>query len=261
MIGLAATLPPFPASANTIFQSLCINRGQCIIFFGFKITFLWVPSIFQSHTQLLYPSFQLNFSFSFTQNNMSNPRPTGVLSHRCPKCGNLSLTALTQCNGGGKFVENWGRWYQICAIPTCKHFVWHNPPTPLDKIPERVLEAFEHKEAAQALGVLKCSQVNCLSTSNTRRKANKLCPNKACASCCRVLGGCQLPQHRPEDALSVEAERLTATSDGASCDQVLNGTAILLYQRCRLKTILFGPHYAGQSHLDADSDMGSAAAS
>ncbi|KAF4610236.1 hypothetical protein D9613_010388 [Agrocybe pediades] len=110
---------------------------------------------------------------------MPNPRPN-VTSFRCPACGNHSLTKVQHCEGGGKVLTNWDRWFQVCTNPTCGHFEWHNPPTPLDQIPEHVKER----------------QANCLTMLNNPRKANRNCSRLACASCCKSLGGCTIVSHR-----------------------------------------------------------------
>ncbi|KAF9543546.1 hypothetical protein CPC08DRAFT_770215 [Agrocybe pediades] len=102
---------------------------------------------------------------------MPNPR-LNVTSFHCPACGNHSLTKVQHCEGGGKVLTNWDRWFQACTNPTCGHFEWHNPPTPLDQIPEHVKERFAHRQGAAEAEFLACSQANCLTTLNNPRKAN-----------------------------------------------------------------------------------------
>ncbi|KAJ7627806.1 hypothetical protein DFH06DRAFT_1442610 [Mycena polygramma] len=65
-----------------------------------------------------------------------NPRPSSYI-HQCGSCSS-SMGQLTQCLGSSGEInpENWARWFQKCN--NCPSFYWHNPPTPLEFIPQDV---------------------------------------------------------------------------------------------------------------------------
>ncbi|KAF4577395.1 hypothetical protein EYR40_009248 [Pleurotus pulmonarius] len=93
--------------------------------------------------------------------------------------------------------RNAGRWYQHCR--QCDYHYWHDPPTPLENVPEDVLIRHAMKRSLADLAPddplrtqgLECASPNCRTSGGRNRKANRLCSNipQLCASCCRVKGG------------------------------------------------------------------------
>ncbi|KAH6909760.1 hypothetical protein BKA70DRAFT_1221443 [Coprinopsis sp. MPI-PUGE-AT-0042] len=62
---------------------------------------------------------------------------------KCPKC-NSAMGPVTVASGMGKHITNHNRRYQICTSSgeIC-YFHWHDPPTPLERIPESVQTNFQ----------------------------------------------------------------------------------------------------------------------
>lgn len=74
-------------------------------------------------------------------------------------------------------------------------FVWHDPPTALDKIPEDVTIAFAVKLStadARVNSSSNCQQPTCNTAAGRPRKANMNCTRNpaCCRPCCSLLGGC-----------------------------------------------------------------------
>jgi hypothetical protein len=145
--------------------------------------------------------------------------PYTAYSKICPKCNTASLKAPMVCKGNGEHITNWGRrfqpvsglevkmvqlnWAHQCENSDCNHFLWHNPPTPLEKIPFNVQLRFSIKQSAKddGDGSIPCPGIGCLTAKNEPRKANRGCTQSAgphCNICCGKLGGCNLTGHRRE---------------------------------------------------------------
>ena len=109
----------------------------------------------------------------------------------------------------------------LTQCTNCPNFVWHDPPTPVHKVPEQVqlnfaiqrshIESSRVTTPARSLGS-QCGGSNCLTQTGTSRPANKACDHspKLCSQCCKALGGCKC--HRCPDGQPPEAP----TDDGAS---------------------------------------------
>ncbi|KAF4584857.1 hypothetical protein EYR40_001674 [Pleurotus pulmonarius] len=77
-----------------------------------------------------------------------NARPQAIT--RCPTCKRSEMGALHHCEGTGKQLTNFGRWYQMCFADDCPHrFYWHNPETPLECIPFSVQSRFAQRASAK----------------------------------------------------------------------------------------------------------------
>ncbi|KDQ27179.1 hypothetical protein PLEOSDRAFT_1106060 [Pleurotus ostreatus PC15] len=96
------------------------------------------------------------------------------------------LTALTQCR-------------------QCNYHYWHNPPTPLENVPEDVLIWHAMKQSLADLASddplrtqgLEYASPNCRTSGGRSHKANRLCSNipQLCASCCCVKEGACVAHH------------------------------------------------------------------
>ncbi|RDB15793.1 hypothetical protein Hypma_003746 [Hypsizygus marmoreus] len=124
----------------------------------------------------------------------------------CAECNQPSLGPLLLGQRKGNIITNYGRWFQKCNA--CDAFYWHNPATPIDKIPEDVVMRYVLKQSSVAdgsnLSTLLCSEVNCRNLSNQRRRANKDCAQTPprCAQCCKAAppkDGCKAHKLSPRD--------------------------------------------------------------
>ncbi|KAJ7832286.1 hypothetical protein B0H13DRAFT_1915090 [Mycena leptocephala] len=71
-----------------------------------------------------------------------------LTSQRCGTCPSWfqeTLTAERQCEGNGAEIKNWDRRYQRCTA--CQLWLWHDPETSLEDIPEHIKVKFALKES------------------------------------------------------------------------------------------------------------------
>ncbi|KAG9224285.1 hypothetical protein CCMSSC00406_0004784 [Pleurotus cornucopiae] len=149
------------------------------------------------------PRFALPDDAQLDPSTILHPRPEVPLS-TCPTCNTTGhMSSLRHCEGTGKRLENYGRWYQLCYNPTCRGtFHWHNPETPLEHIPLSVQLRFAQRQSAEEAASasadgLPCSNGDCLkATGQVPRRANKSCIRQHCKQCCSAKGGCDAPGHR-----------------------------------------------------------------
>ncbi|KAF7345991.1 hypothetical protein MVEN_01621700 [Mycena venus] len=140
-----------------------------------------------------------------TDINTNRNSPPTTVSNICPKCHNHTLGSVIRCEAGGTDIQNWDRHLQKCSFETCHYYLWHHPRTPMERIPQEVQLRFAAKaslaEARQTSSkvVVPCGAPNCRDSKGEPRRANSQCDRTPfyCSSCCKALGGCRLPSHRP----------------------------------------------------------------
>jgi hypothetical protein len=174
-----------------------------------------------------YPNVYHSFFLIPCNLNMSKSQGCGT----CPSCFQETLTAERRCEGNGAKITNWDRRYQrvrvefslsiysshIAQCTACQLWLWHDPETSLEDIPEhikvssymfslciyyghpfisQVKFALKESLAMQPKLHLECANANCLTKGNKPRQANKNCGRTPaeCSDCCRKKGGC--PVHK-----------------------------------------------------------------
>ena len=57
---------------------------------------------------------------------ISDPRPDPI--SMCPHCGDENMGDLQLCQGGGKHIKNYGRWFQVVSTSFTCILYWSKYP-------------------------------------------------------------------------------------------------------------------------------------
>ncbi|KAJ7254974.1 hypothetical protein B0H12DRAFT_1071088 [Mycena haematopus] len=82
----------------------------------------------------------------------------------------------------------------LCPNAGCGYWLWHNPSTRLEQIPQDVQIRHALKASSVESGTpLHCPEVNCMTADNKQRRANRECERvpPRCSGCCKQAGGCR----------------------------------------------------------------------
>ncbi|KDQ33158.1 hypothetical protein PLEOSDRAFT_1099136 [Pleurotus ostreatus PC15] len=154
---------------------------------------------------------------------MNNPRPSPFSQCTNTGCQSPNLGPVLLCQGKGEDPQNCGRWYQMCR--SCNNFLWHNPKTPLELVPDHLLMRHASKQSladfppGHPLNRLDCAHPNCRGKDNQPRVANRACDRfpQLCQTCCRAEGGCS--KHKTKESQqsrAAEADKTASASPAPS---------------------------------------------